>query len=175
VAGRGQSEQDVREGLRAVFPRVWRYALSLAGSRAEADDLAQLACLRAMERADQFEPGTHLDRWVFRIAHNLWITEMRSQKVRRGNGLVGIDAVDIIDPAQDTDDHMERRDVMQSVLQLPEAQRQAVLLVYVEGYKYRDAAMILDIPVGTVMSRLAAARATLSAKFRARKGGRHAG
>ncbi|WP_293572780.1 RNA polymerase sigma factor [Phaeobacter sp.] len=157
----------MREGLAQVFPRVWRYALSLTGARAEADDLAQAACLRAMERADQFSADGHLDRWVFRIAHNLWVSEIRKQKVRRGNGLIGIEVADIVDPTQNAEMQQQRRELLQSVLHLPEAQRHTVILVYVEGYSYRDAAMILDVPIGTVMSRLAAARATLSNKFRA--------
>ena len=165
----------VHEGLAQVFPRIWRYALTLTGSRSDADDLAQAACMRAMERAAQFNPDSHLDRWLFRITHSLWISDRRKYKVRRGNGLVGIDAVDIVDPKQDAEQIAERRELLQSVLHLPEAQRQAVVLVYVEGYSYADAATVLDVPVGTVMSRLAAARATLAQKFRDRTGGRHAG
>ena len=170
---RKPSDAAVREGLSQVFPRVWRYALSLTGSRPEADDLAQAACLRAMERADQFQPDSHLDRWVFRIAHNLWVTEVRHRQVRGGNGLVGIETAEIVDPTQDSDVRQERRELLQAVLHLPEVQRQAVVLVYVEGYSYRDAAMILDVPVGTLMSRLAAARAVLAQKFRTEKGGRN--
>jgi RNA polymerase sigma-70 factor (ECF subfamily) len=127
-----------------------------------------------MERADQFQPDTHLDRWVFRIAHNLWVTEVRHRQVRSGNGLVGIETAEIVDPTQDSDVRQERRELLQAVLHLPEVQRQAVVLVYVEGYSYRDAAMILDVPVGTLMSRLAAARAVLAQKFRTEKGGRNA-
>jgi RNA polymerase sigma-70 factor (ECF subfamily) len=165
----------LRDGVTKVYPRIWRYALSLTGSRNEADDLAQAASLRAIERADQFEPDTKLDRWIFRIAHNLWVSEMRRQKVRRGNGLVGIDLVEIVDPRQSAEMKAERRELLQAVLHLPEAQRQTVVLVYVEGHSYRDAAMILDVPVGTVMSRLAAARTNLSQKLGQRKGARDAG
>jgi len=163
-----------REDLTQVFPKIWRYALSLTGSRSDADDLAQATSLQAIERAGQFEENTHLDRWMFRIAHNLWVSEKRRQKVRRGNGLVGIDVVDIADPKQNSEMKAERRQLLQSVLHLPEAQRQAVVLVYVEGYSYRDAAMILDVPVGTVMSRLAAARAELAHQFQPRDQENHA-
>lgn len=174
--GRSQSQAaKLREGLTQAYPRIWRYALSLTGSRSEADDLAQAASLRAMERAAQFEPGSHMDRWIFRITHNLWVSELRRQKVRKGNGLLGIDVVDIVDPAQNAEEKSERRALLQNVLHLPEAQRQTVVLVYIEGYSYRDAAMILDVPIGTVMSRLAAARASLSQKLRGQTGGRDAG
>ncbi len=160
------THSELRKDLTQVFPRIWRYALTLTGSRADADDLAQSACLRAMEKAAQFDPDTHLDRWMFRITHNLWISELRRKKVRTGNGLIAIDAAEISDPSQDAEKGQERRELMQHVLHLPEAQRQTVILVYVEGYSYKDAAMILDIPVGTVMSRLAAARTVLAQKFR---------
>lgn len=69
-----------------VFPRIWRYAFSLTGSRDGADDLAQAACLRAIEKASQFKVGSHLDRWMFRITHNLWISELRKDRVRKGGG-----------------------------------------------------------------------------------------
>lgn len=156
----------VRAGLPAVFPRIWRYALSLTGTRERADDLAQAACLRAMEKATQFEPGTRLDRWLFRITHTIWVNEMRKDAVRRGGGLIAVEEADIADPGQTPEQEVLGREIRQGVLRLPEAQRQTVMLVYIEGYSYRDAAMILDIPLGTVMSRLATARATLGAKFR---------
>ncbi len=163
---RTDAQAEVRAGLPAVFPRIWRYALSLTGARERADDLAQAACLRAMEKAAQFEPGTQLDRWLFRITHSIWINEMRKEAVRRGGGLVAVEETDIADPSQNPEHDQLNREIRQQVLRLPEAQRQTVMLVYVEGYSYRDAAMILEIPLGTVMSRLATARATLGARFR---------
>lgn len=169
-----ESGQSVREDLPKVFPHIWRYALSLTGTRERADDLAQAACLRAIERANQFEAGTKLDRWMFRITHNLWINELRKETVRRGGGLVAVEETDIADPNQDPESDVLGQEVRMSVMRLPEAQRQTVMLVYVEGYSYKDAAMILNIPIGTVMSRLATARATLGKKFRDRAGEKHA-
>jgi RNA polymerase sigma-70 factor (ECF subfamily) len=104
---------------------------------------------------------------MFRIAHSLWIGEIRKETVRRGGGLVQIDDAELsADNGQTPEDNMMLRDVMLAVLRLPEAQRAAVILVYVEGYSYKDAAMILDIPIGTVMSRLASARTTLGQKLK---------
>ncbi|MEO1723876.1 MAG: RNA polymerase sigma factor [Pseudomonadota bacterium] len=157
-----------------IFPRLWRYALALSGSRTEADELTQSACLRALERSAQFDPSTSLDKWVFRIIHNLWLSDRRRHKVRTGQGLVSIDVIDIVDPGLTADHHMERRELLQAILDLPEAQRQAAIIVYVEGYSYRDASMILGIPVGTVMSRLAAARNNLARQMGGQRGGRHA-
>lgn len=168
------ARQQIEAELPTVFPRIWRYALSLTGTRDRADDLAQSACLRAMEKATQFEAGTKLDRWMFRITHNLWINEMRKDTIRRGGGLIAIDEAQIADPRQNPEKDVLGQQIRQSVLRLPEAQRQTVMLVYVEGYSYKDAAMILDIPIGTVMSRLATARTTLGTKFRDSEGARNA-
>ncbi|MBO9472784.1 RNA polymerase sigma factor [Shimia sp. R10_1] len=164
------AEEEVAAGLPKVFPRIWRYAFSLTGSRDGADDLAQAACLRAIEQASKFQPGTHLDRWMFRITHNLWISEIRKEKVRKGGGMPMVDAAEIPDPKQDPERDYDRQEVLKSVLDLPEAQRVTVVLVYVEGYSYKAAAEILDIPLATVMSRLATARASLGRKFRDQRG-----
>ena len=150
----------VRAGIPAVYPRLWRYALSLTGSRADADDLVQAAVARAIERADQFDPDTHLDRWLFRITQRIWLNERRSAVVRRGQGLVPAEEAGLEAPG-DTETNILAREVLHWVTELPEAQRAAVMLVYVEGFRYREAAEVLDIPIGTVMSRLAAARKSL--------------
>ena len=168
--GRKRTEDQVTAGLPKVFPRIWRYAFSLTGSRDGADDLAQTACLRAIERADQFEKGTHLDRWMFRITHNLWISELRKERVRKGGGMPTVNLSEVPDPNQDQERDYDRKEVLRSVLDLPEAQRSTVFLVYVEGYSYKDTAEILNIPLATVMSRLATARANLGRKFRDQSG-----
>ncbi|MEL6374933.1 MAG: RNA polymerase sigma factor [Pseudomonadota bacterium] len=161
---RSPAQTDVRHGLADVFPRLWRYCLTLTANRADADDLAQAACLRAIERAHLFEPGTHLDRWVFTIAHRIWLNELRAARLRRGGGLAPIEDVDLIDEKADTEMNFSARELLRKVLRLPEAQRVVVLLVYVEGYAYKEAAAIIGIPIGTVMSRLAAARKKLAAQ-----------
>ena len=145
-----------------VHPRLWRYAVSLTGRRDWADDLVQTTCLRALDKADQFEPGTHLDRWMFRMAQRIWLNELRSRKVRTGGGLVPVEDIDLPDKSPGTETNILARDVLNRVNGLPEAQRQAVVLVYVEGYAYKEAAEIMEIPIGTVMSRLAAARKRLN-------------
>ena len=134
-----------------------------------ADDLTQTACLRAIEKAEQFEPGTHLDRWVFRIAQRIWLNELRAQAVRRGAGVVSIHdddrSAEISHPTSSAETNIFVGEVLTQVANLPEAQRQTVMLVYVEGFSYKDAAEILNIPIGTVMSRLSAARQKLAARF----------
>ena len=134
----------------------------LTGSKDLADDLAQAACARALEKADQFKPDTHLDRWVFRIAQRLWLNNRRAEAVRRGNGVVSAVDFELIDPGPGPEANIFASEVLSKVSALPEAQREAVMLVYVEGFAYKEAAEILGIPIGTVMSRLAAARTKLA-------------
>lgn len=163
-------QNEVRQGLIPLFPRLWRYCIVVTGNPDRANDVAQAACVRALEKAHQFEAGTKLDRWVFRIAQRLWLNELRSDAVRQGGGMATLDEVDLPDPGPDAETNAYARQVMMEVMGLPEAQRTTVLLVYVEGYSYREACEILDIPIGTVMSRLAAARTSLTKKLRTEKG-----
>lgn len=159
------SEDEVREGLPKVFPRLWRYALVLTSNRDAAFDLAQATCLRALENHQKYQPGTHLDRWLFRMAHRIWLNELRATAVRRGGGLQPVEEIEIPDTKATAETNIFVREVLKSISNLPEAQRACVVLVYVEGFKYAEAAEILDIPPGTVMSRLAAARKTLSGQL----------
>ena len=133
----------------------------LTGNRDVAHDLAQSACLRALEKSDQFERGTHLDRWVFRIAQRIWLNDLRAQTVRRGGGLIAVEDADLPSNDLPAETNIFVSQVLTQVRALPEAQRSAVMLVYLERFSYREAADVLDIPIGTVMSRLAAARKTL--------------
>lgn len=153
---------DIRAGLDSLLPRLWRFCLVLARDRTAADDLAQAACLRALERATQFQAGTRLDRWVFRIAQTIWFNQLRADRVRRGAGVVPAEDAELVDRASDAEANLYLAEVLSAIMALPEQQRVLVLLVYVEGYSYREAAEHLDIPIGTVMSRLAGARARLA-------------
>jgi RNA polymerase sigma-70 factor (ECF subfamily) len=156
------SEADIRSGLTENLARLWRYGLVLSHQRDVADDLVQATCLRALERCDQFVAGTRLDRWLFSILHSIWLNEIRSRRVRLGQGFVDAGETLTFDGAHDTETHVMANQVLKQVNALPEAQRTVVFLAYVEGLSYREVAGILDIPIGTVMSRLAAARAKLS-------------
>ena len=80
------SRSEVRAGLETCLTRLWRYALLLSRARDAADDLVQATCLRAIERADQFIPGTRLDRWLFSILRSIWLNEIRAHRIREGGG-----------------------------------------------------------------------------------------
>ena len=156
------SHDAVKAGLREHLRRLWRYGLVLSGSRDAADDLVQATCLRALERAHQFRPGTHLDRWLMTILHSIWLNDIRAARYRQGQGLVDAEAALVFDGAENMETNISASQVLTHVQSLPEAQRETVFLVYVEGFSYREAAELLEIPIGTVMSRLAGARAKLA-------------
>ncbi|WP_073972080.1 RNA polymerase sigma factor [Serratia plymuthica] len=139
--------------------RLWRYGLVLSHRRDIADDLVQATCVRALERAAQFTLGSRMDRWLFSILHSIWLNEVRARHIRQGQGFVDADDLAGEENGEDT---IWANEVMQRVNRLPEAQRNALFLVYVEELSYREAAEVLGVPIGTIMSRLAAARLQLA-------------
>jgi RNA polymerase sigma-70 factor (ECF subfamily) len=156
------SRREVRAGLEPALARLWRYALVVSRARDVADDLVQATCLRAIERADQFVPGTRVDRWLFAILRSIWLNEIRSQRIRQGGGFVDAEDALTTDGAREIEMNITAAAVLRAIDLLPEAQRETVLLVYGEGYSYAEAAATLGVPIGTIMSRLAAGRAALA-------------
>lgn len=158
------------DGLQEVYPRLWRFCLVLTKDESLAQDLAQTTCTRALEKADQFTPGTHLDRWLFVMARRLWLNDRRAEAVRQGLGQLPVEETDLADTTSETETNIFAREVFAMIQALPEGQRMAALLVYVEGQTYREAADVLDIPVGTVMSRLSTVRKTINDQLVTTKG-----
>ena len=152
----------VSERLVAFLPNLRRFAISLCHSRDLADDLVQAACERAIFAADSFVPGTRFDAWMFRILRNLWIDYLR--RARTAGPQEELEkAYDISVPSGEAATHarMELMEVTDALRKLPDEQREVMVLVCVEELSYRDAAEVLSIPIGTVMSRLARARKNL--------------
>ena len=156
------SRREVRAGLEPSLARLWRYALVLSRARDTADDLVQATCLRAIERADQFVPGTQVDRWLFAILRSIWLNEIRSQRICEGGGFVDAEDALTTDGAREIEMNITAAAVLRAIDRLPEAQRETILLVYGEGYSYAEAAAALSVPIGTIMSRLAAGRGALA-------------
>jgi RNA polymerase sigma-70 factor (ECF subfamily) len=150
-----------RKDLVALLPRLRRFALTLARNQDDGDDLVQAACERAIQRATQFQPGTRLDSWLFTMMRNIWISEIRSRRVRTGQGLVDASDADELATPIGAADHIYGNQLIGMVLSLPEGLAACLLLVSVEGHSYQEAADILDIPIGTVMSRMSRARAMM--------------
>lgn len=164
---KGQGEAIIREAefrreLGLMLPRLWRYGLVLSRQKHMAEDLVQATCVRALERAGQFAAGTRLDRWLLAIMHSIWLNDLRSQRVRQGQGFVDAEQELSFDGESQAQDHVLAAQVIKRVNGLPEAQRETVFLAYVEGLSYKEIAKVLNIPMGTVMSRLAAARLKLA-------------
>lgn len=159
-----QAENEIHAALPEVWPRLWRYGLTLTRDKAEAEDLAQEAVAQALSKAVQFAPGTRVDRWMMQILHNLWLNRLRAAKVRLGAGVVDVEDAGLV-AAENQEQTFFGAEVLSKVMDLSDAQRSVVMLVYVEGYAYAEAAELLDVPIGTVMSRLAAARKTLKERL----------
>jgi RNA polymerase sigma-70 factor, ECF subfamily len=159
-----------RKDLVQLLPRLRRFAISLCGNQADADDLVQMACERAILKSSQWMPGTRLDSWVYTLTRNLWISELRSRKVRTGSGQVDAGETDELSSEVGAAEILQGNQVAAMIRSLPEGLAATLLLVSIEGYSYQEAADVLDIPIGTVMSRMSKARQLMKEKL-ARAGG----
>jgi RNA polymerase sigma-70 factor (ECF subfamily) len=160
----------VKAEIVALIPRLRRFAWSLTGSRDEGDDLVQAACLKALGALDQYEPGTRLDAWMFRILRTGWIDRVRWSGRRPSTSdpavLEALSDDGRAERAAEARLTLER--VRRAMGDLPSEQREVLALVAIEGLSYREAAEVLGTPIGTVMSRLGRARARLGAMIEER-------
>jgi RNA polymerase sigma-70 factor (ECF subfamily) len=160
-----QLTPELRGELIALLPRLRRFARSLAGNADAGDDLAQAALEKALVNIARFESGTRLDSWMYKIAQNLWIDSHRAQRVRGVSVSEEVLATMVGEDGQRVAEaKLTFEATRRAIAELPEDQRAAVMLVLVDGLPYKDAAEILSIPIGTIMSRIHRARATLEAK-----------
>lgn len=147
--------QDVHERLLACLPRLRRYARALTGDSASADDLVQDTVERGWSRIGQWRPDGDLRAWLFGIMHNLHIDQLR----RAPPPASDLEDGDL--PANPLIAQLDLRDLDRALQALPPAQREVLLLVALEEMRYEEVAATLDIPLGTVMSRLSRARENL--------------
>lgn len=156
--------RSFEDELTALLPRLRRFAHGLSRNPSDADDLTQMTVERALRAKSQWQPGTRLDSWLYKIMRNLWIDTVRSrgrkerveapaeEAERRGH-----------DPREGIEAAIELQRVMAAMDRLPSEQREVVALILIEGFGYREAAELLDLPIGTVSSRLVRGRTALLA------------
>ena len=144
------------------LPRLRRFAIAITRSRDRADDLVQITCEKALANQSAFRSGTNMDAWLFRIMRNAWIDRARRMKTE-GHPSDLDDVRYLI--GQDGEAAAEARlalnETAEAIAALPDDQREVLILVCVEDLSYRQAAEALDVPIGTIMSRLARARRRL--------------
>jgi RNA polymerase sigma-70 factor, ECF subfamily len=156
---------DIRDELMEHVPRLRRYARALINNRDLADDLVQDTLERALGRTSMFQAGTDLRAWLFTIMHNVFANQARKASVRAVH--ISVDDESVADSefavSADATRSLEMRDLDYALQRLPTEQREVVLLVGLEEMSYADVALALDIPIGTVMSRLSRGRERLRA------------
>ena len=155
--------EPVKRQMVDMLPRLRAFARSLARNWDQADDLVQLTVEKGLRNISSFTPGTRLDSWLFRIMRNTWIDQGRAlrpdvplEDADAANALMGEDGRQVIEARS------ELAQVRSAMDRLPQEHRAVLMLVCVEGLRYREVAEMLDVPVGTVMSRLARARTALA-------------
>jgi RNA polymerase sigma-70 factor (ECF subfamily) len=154
--------QNIHDRMVKLLPRLRRFMQSRARGLDSSEDLIQETYVRALTHLDQWQPGTRLDSWMFRIAQNLWIDHMRAEKVR--GVVVDIRLVDHLlfcDGRNVAESRLALQDLRRDIAQLSKRQRRVISLVCEYGLSYEETGKILGLAAGTVMSRLARARDAL--------------
>jgi RNA polymerase sigma-70 factor, ECF subfamily len=162
--GDGGGDAAFRGRMVKILPRLRRFAHGLTHDADQADDLVQETCARALACAEQWRPETRLDSWMYRIAQNLWIDRRRAEKVRgeiidiaAAGDLLGCDGRTVVES------RLSLLELRERIARLPPDQRVLLALICLDGLSYKEAAVAMDSPAGTVMSRLARARLALLA------------
>ena len=162
-------EKVLRQQIVGLFPRLRRFARGLTRDPDQADDLIQAACERALQRLEQFREGSRIDSWMYRIIYTRWIDEMRKDNNRTANLVVLRNEDSFKSDANRASSQIAHSlDIHKALEMLSEEHRAAIMLVSVEGYSYTEASTVLNVPVGTVASRVARAR-TLLGKLLSRR------
>src|SRR6202040_2088394 len=151
---------DIYQSIEAEIPRLRRYARALARDVAAADDLVQDCLARALGKLHLWQDGTDLRAWLFTILHNQYVNQVR-RAVREGAAVGLSETEPMLTRAPHQGKRLELRDLERAIAKLPEEQRSVILLVGLEGMRYEEVAEVLDVPVGTIRSRLSRGREML--------------
>jgi RNA polymerase sigma-70 factor (ECF subfamily) len=149
-----------------LLPSLYSHAYWLCRNHAEAEDLAQETIAKSLRAFDSFDPGTNFKAWIFRVLRNTFLTSRTGMSASRTVFLEDLeDSPEISDTSPTPEDHLIRLDnqavVNEALDQLSPPLREVLLLCDVEEMKYKDIALVLDVPIGTVMSRISRARRAL--------------
>ena len=158
--------EDIGDELVSLLPRLRRFAMGLTGNLSDADDLVQQSCEKALKKQHQWQAGTRLDSWMYRIIQTTWIDQAR----RLRTDTVSMEAEDMPEtPDRRSENAAENHNMLDRVSHvlnlLPEDQRVVMLMIAVEGRSYQEVADMLEVPKGTVMSRLFRARSRVQAEL----------
>jgi RNA polymerase sigma-70 factor (ECF subfamily) len=151
---------DIHRSIEAEIPRLRRYARALVRDAVAADDLVQDCLARAIAKLHLWQEGTDLRAWLFTILHNQYVNQVR-RAVREGTAIGLSETEPTLTQAPDQGKRLELRDLERAIAKLPDEQRSVILLVGLEGLRYEEVAEVLDVPVGTVRSRLSRGREAL--------------
>ena len=158
------SSPEFQRELTELLPRLRRFAHALSRNGADADDLTQATVERALRSHEQWEPGTRLDSWLYRIMRNLWIDTVRARSRKENHEAPEVEALTVgEDPRDAIETSLELKRAMAAMERLPDEQREVVALILIEGFGYREASEMLGLPIGTVSSRLVRGRTALLA------------
>lgn len=155
--------EQIRDQIVSLLPRLRRLARTLAHHPQDADDLVQISIERALLHFEQWRPESRFESWMFGILRNAWIDEVRSRQ-RRNRVFLPEESGEHVGDAAD-EAQVAGLSVQKALAALPEEQRMAVALVLIEGLSYKEAAEVLEVPIGTVTSRLARGREALQAQL----------
>ena len=148
------------QSIEAEIPRLRRYARALTRDAVSADDLVQDCLTRALGKLHLWQEGSDLRAWLFTILHNQYVNHIR-RAVREGAAVTLNETEPMLSRAPQQSRRLELRDLERAIAQLPEEQRSVILLVGLEGMRYEEVAAVLDVPVGTIRSRLSRGREAL--------------
>jgi RNA polymerase sigma-70 factor, ECF subfamily len=151
---------DIYKKIEAEIPRLRRYARALTRDISAADDLVQDCLARALSKVHLWQAGTDLRAWLFTILHNQYVNHVR-RAVREGAAVALSETEPLLTSQPNQSKRLELRDLERAIAKLPEEQRAVLLLVGLEGMRYEEVAVVLDVPVGTIRSRLSRGREML--------------
>lgn len=157
-------QQAFERELTELLPRLRRFAHALSRNAADADDLTQATVERALRSRHQWQSGSRLDSWLYRIMRNLWIDTARARTRKERHEAPEEEALTVgEDPRDALETSFELKRAMAAMDRLPDEQREVVALILLEGFGYREVSEMLDLPIGTVSSRLVRGRTALLA------------